>query len=420
MSANHSNSLSFLGSVGAADCSGPLFLLRTLANIRKSRTALLKLTHLESTLTRMPILHVALLTSSMRETMPQAVNVVGQAQQQGLADLGGQAASGCARGELAFDGREDAFDLVALPIRFFRKSAEHLIANSAVGDTPAPRRNNALRSQALPDVLVVGFGVQLRIRQHHTEGSTTRRHIEQPRQSTRVAPRPLPSPLCQQNLLLHVHDDQPLQPRTTRPGPVGMLLQAPVEEGADGSIGESRAVDGGRNGPASASPQLTHGFLQSAIDGVILQPPQKTVQRGVVGHRWQVQRGAQLAVLSQAHLGFAKGPVFVAHQAQHRQQLRLGELMFAETRAVGRQNLRGYLQRHASKRQESDFGHRPSCPIRKHRKPLLVDPSLRELCPGCQQSPTVDSKPLTTTLSPLSATLTKNQEGGQLKTASSI
>src|SRR6267142_2354660 len=69
--------------------------------------------------------------------MPQAVHVVGKAEQQGLADLGGQAASGCARGEFAFDGGEDAFDLGALPIRFLRKGAEHLIANSAVRDTPA-------------------------------------------------------------------------------------------------------------------------------------------------------------------------------------------------------------------------------------------------------------------------------------------
>src|SRR5947208_1001566 len=48
--------------------------------------------------------------------------------------------------------------------------------------------------------------------------------------------------------------------------------------------------------------------------------------------------------------------------------------MFAETRAVGRQNLRGHLQRHARKRQESDFGHRPSSLIRKHRHTPLVDP----------------------------------------------
>src|SRR5882762_4404998 len=356
----------------------------------------------------------ALLTSSMGETMPQAVDVVGQAEQQGLADLGGQAASGCARGELAFDGGEHAFDLVALPIRFFRKSSEHLIANGTVRNTPASRGDNALRSQALPNVLVVGFGVKLRIRQHHPEGSTARRHIQQPRQSTRIAPRPLTGPLRQQNLLPYIHHNQPLQPRTTRPGPVRMLLQAAVEEGADGSIGESSAVDGGSNGPAPASPQPTHGFLQSAIDGVILQPPQKTIQRGVVGHRWQVQRGAQLVVLAQAYFGFAKGPVFVAHQAQHRQQLRLGELMFAEARAVGRQNLRGHLQCHARKRQESDFGHRPSCPIRKHRKPLLVDPLQRKLCPGCQQSPSVANKRLTEELNPLDATLTKNRGWGAL------
>src|SRR6266478_1409049 len=142
----------------------------------------------------------ALLTSSMGEAMPQAVDVVGQAKQQGLADLGGQAAPGCARGELAFDGREYAFDLVALPIRFFRKGSEHLIPNGTVRNPPASRRNNALRSQALPNVFVVGFRVKLRIREHHTDGRAARRHIEQPRQSTRVAPRPLPGSLRQQNL----------------------------------------------------------------------------------------------------------------------------------------------------------------------------------------------------------------------------
>jgi len=40
---------------------------------------------------------------------------------------------------------------------FFRKGSEHLIPNGTVGDTPAPRGNAALRSQALPKVLVIGF-----------------------------------------------------------------------------------------------------------------------------------------------------------------------------------------------------------------------------------------------------------------------
>src|SRR6266849_4914154 len=156
----------------------------------------------------------------------------------------------------------------------------------------------------------------------------------------------------------------------------------------------------------------THRFVQSAIDGVVLQPPQKTIQRGVVGHRPQSQCGAQLVVLAQAYFGFAKGPVLVAHQAQHRQQLRLGKLMFTEARAVERQNLRGHLQRHASKGQESDLGHRPSCSIRKHRKPLLVDPAQRELCRGCQQSPSVENKRLIETLTLLESTLTKNRGRG--------
>ncbi|PYT46992.1 MAG: hypothetical protein DMG44_19280, partial [Acidobacteria bacterium] len=58
------------------------------------------------------------------------------------------------------------------------------------------------------------------------------------RQSTRVAPGPLTGALRQQNLLLHIHHNQPLQPRTTRLGPVRMLLQTAEEEGADGSVGE--------------------------------------------------------------------------------------------------------------------------------------------------------------------------------------
>jgi hypothetical protein len=157
-----------------------------------------------------------------------------------LADLRGQAASGCARGELAFDRREDAFDLGALPVRFFRKGAEHLIPNGPVRDTSAPRGNDALRSQALPNVLVVGFGVKLRVRQHHTDGSASCRHIEQSRQSARVAPWPLTGLLRQQNLVLHIHHNQPLQPRTTRLGPVRMLLQAPKEEGQRGAVSDDR------------------------------------------------------------------------------------------------------------------------------------------------------------------------------------
>ena len=131
----------------------------------------------------------------MSGAVPQTVEIVGQPEKQGLADLRGQTAAGRARGELAFDSREHAFDLGALPVRFFRKSAEHLIPDGTVRDTPAPCGDNAFRSQALPNMFVVGFGIKLRIREHHTDRSAAGRHIEQPRQSTCVAPPRLTSPL---------------------------------------------------------------------------------------------------------------------------------------------------------------------------------------------------------------------------------
>ena len=144
--------------------------------------------------------------------MPEAVEVVGKTEQQGLADLDGQAAPGSARGELALNGREDGFDLSALAVGFFRKGAEHLIPNGALGNTPALGRNDAPSSQALPNVFVVGFRVELRIRQHQAKGRASCGHVQQSRQRTHVGSRPLMRPLRQQNLLLHIHHNHPLQP----------------------------------------------------------------------------------------------------------------------------------------------------------------------------------------------------------------
>jgi hypothetical protein len=70
---------------------------------------------------------------------------------------------------------------------------------------------------------------------------------------------------------------------------------------------------------------------------------------------------APFALFAQPHFGFAKGPVLVAHQAKNGQQLRLIELLLAESAAVTRQHRLGDLQGDARKGQESDFGHRASC-----------------------------------------------------------
>src|SRR5271165_4987030 len=91
-------------------------------------------------------------------------------------------------------------------------------------------------------------------------------------------------------------------------------------------------------------------------------------------------------MFAQPYLRFAEGPVFVAHQTENGQQLRLGELMFAETRPVGRQNRSRRFQGHASKGQETNLWHGTSCSSRKHHRgaPVSIENCL--LCRGCQQS----------------------------------
>src|SRR4029077_13373351 len=98
-----------------------------------------------------------------------------------------------------------------------------------------------------------------------------------------------------------------------------------------------------------------------AVDGYVVQALQEAIQGREIGHAPEPQRLAQLAVFAQSHLGFAKGPVLVTHQAENGQQLRLVELVLAETASVTREHRLGDLQGDASERQESDFGHRASC-----------------------------------------------------------
>ena len=58
---------------------------------------------------------------------------------------------------------------------------------------------------------------------------------------------------------------------------------------------------------------------------------QKRVQGREIGHAGMPQSLAQFPMFFEPHFGFAKGPVFVAHQAENDQQLGLRELVLAET-----------------------------------------------------------------------------------------
>src|SRR5256886_7386879 len=96
--------------------------------------------------------------------------------------------------------------------------------------------------------------------------------------------------------------------------------------------------------------------LFRSVDGLVVETLQKTIQCREVGHTHKTQHLAQFAMLAQPHLGFTKGPVFVTHQAENGQQLRLGKLTFAETASVTREHRPGDLKSDAGKRQESKIG----------------------------------------------------------------
>src|SRR2546430_7002397 len=119
--------------------------------------------------------------------------------------------------------------------------------------------------------------------------------------------------------------------------------------------------------------------LFRSVDGLVVETLQKTIQCREVGHTHKTQHLAQFAMLAQPHLGFTKGPVFVTHQAENGQQLRLGKLTFAETASVAREHRPGDLQSDAGKRQESDFGHRTSCLHRKPRRRPIALPNFNEV-----------------------------------------
>src|SRR5258706_14231574 len=96
-------------------------------------------------------------------------------------------------------------------------------------------------------------------------------------------------PLRQQNLLLHIHHNHPLQPMTMARAAIGMLFQAPYKEGADGIVGKPRAVNGHRNGSSPASAPPSHAFAHPAIPGGLSPARRETTDRRWLGDPLQLQ-----------------------------------------------------------------------------------------------------------------------------------
>jgi hypothetical protein len=168
-----------------------------------------------------------------------------------------------------------------------------------------------------------------------------------------------------------------------------VMMHPPHEERADGSLSQARRIDRHAGSPpcfSARAAQPAHRLADRTVDGYVVQPLEEAIQSREVRHARQSQRLAQLAVFAQPHFGFAKGPVFVTHQAENGQQLRLVELVLAETASVTREHRLRDLQGDASKRQKSNFGHRASCLDSKQQFQRIGYLEFSLSWRGCQQS----------------------------------
>jgi hypothetical protein len=151
-----------------------------------------------------------------------------------------------------------------------------------------------------------------------------------------------------------------------------VVTQSPHKERADGPLRLARRIDY----HASASPsfsahpaQPAHGLTNRPTDHLVVEALEEAIQHREIGHAGKPQNLTQFAMFPQTDLGLAKGPILLAHQTENRQQLRLRELVFAETGSVTRKHRPRDFEGDSGKGQESDFGRRTSCLRSKQRFP---------------------------------------------------
>ena len=136
------------------------------------------------------------------------------------------------------------------------------------------------------------------------------------------------------------------------------MLYATDEIAAHRSLRQPGRIDGygGRTSPPPR--HASHHLVHPPRHIGRTKPRQKTIERGVVGNRVQLQGGTQFCVLAQSDFSLAKGPVLLAHQAKHGQQLRLRKLPLAELRALRGQNSLTDFQSQPNIAHQSNLSHR--------------------------------------------------------------
>jgi hypothetical protein len=298
--------------------------------------------------------------------MPQAIQIETQAEQQGLPLLHTQGTTWCTGRELALDRRKQALDQSAAPVHSSWEFPTHLGTHSvaAPGLLSALGGDYALRPELSPDVGMVSLAVEFGVGQHQPNARLLRSRWDDRGQIRAIVPRAAARDLRQQKLLIQIRHNHPLQPMPPGQRFLPVVMHAPHKKRADCALRQARRIDRYAGAPPSffvRATQPAHRLTDRAVDGHIVQTLQKAIQSREIGHTPQPQRLAQFAMFAQPHFGFAKSPVFVAHQAKNGQQLRLIELVLAESASVTREHRLRDLQGDASKGQESNFGHCASC-----------------------------------------------------------
>jgi hypothetical protein len=205
--------------------------------------------------------------------------------------------------------------------------------------------------ESLTNVGVISLAVEFGIGQHQSDASLLGSGFDHRGQIRAVVPRAAPCGLRQQELLIQVRHHSPLQPVPPRQRLLPVMEQATHKERADRSLRQTRRVhaDAGSSSACSVSAaQTTHGLADRLVDGLLVQTLQETILRREIGHTGAPQGLMQFAMFGEPHLGLPKGPVLVTHQTENSQQLRLGEMVLAETTAVARKHRLGNLQSDAS------------------------------------------------------------------------
>ncbi len=140
-------------------------------------------------------------------------------------------------------------------------------------------------------------------------------------------------------------------------------LAALGEQGSAGGAAREFSFGGGEEafhqGASARAGQrhAMHHLVERSGDGRFVEAAQEAVQRRVVRNGSKAESAAELAMFRQPHLGFAIGPVLVAHEAQDGQQLRLRELGFAKCRAITGHGGHGNVQGHLRESHQTHFGH---------------------------------------------------------------